>query len=160
MSFDSTISLLSALAAIVQAVFIIVSIIYINRQFGIVRACSYIERFNSNENICRRGVVDRWLRSSDEPQTLIKAFEEDSDLQADVLGFLNLFQELGVAYLRHSVHKKTVSETFDFLVPYYWNRVQFLINHLRTERKSPSMYHKFEFMADELGRPDGIRVKP
>lgn len=152
MSFDSIISLISAFSAVVQAVFIVVSIIYINRQFGITRACSYIERFNSHENICRRSMVDRWLKSSDDPATLIKAFEEDAALQADVLGFINLFQELGVAYLRHSVHKQTVTETFDFLVPHYWNQVKFLIEHLRVKRHAPTMYHKFEFMAEQLAR--------
>jgi hypothetical protein len=154
MSFDSILSLITAFSAVVQAVFIVVSIIYINRQFGIIRACSYIERFNSHENICRRGIVDRWLKSSDDPEALIKSFEEDTVLQADVLGFINLFQELGVAYLRHSVHKRTITETFDFLVPHYWNQVKFLIEHLRDRRHSPTMYHKFEFMAERLSRSD------
>jgi hypothetical protein len=152
MTFDSIVALISAFAALVQAVFVVVSILYLNRQFGIVRACSYIERFNSHENICRRGAVDRWLKSSTDDESRIKAFEEDSNLQADVLGFINLFQELGVAFMRHNVHKQTVTETFDFLVPYYWNRVRFLIEYLRTQRSSPNMYRKFEFMADELSR--------
>lgn len=138
----------------VQAVFVVVSITYLNRQFGIVRACSYIERFNSNENIRRRGAVDRWLKSSDEPPMRIKTFNEDPDLQADVLGFMNLFQELGVAYLRHSVHKETIRDNFDFLAPYYWDRIRFLVEHLRSERNAPTMYHKFEFMADALSLND------
>jgi len=126
MSFDSTVALIGALAALFQSVLIVVSIRFLNRQFGIVRACSYIERFNSNENICRRSTVDRWLKSAGDHESRIKAFEEDSRLQADVLGFINLFQELGVAFLRHNVHQETVTETFDFLVPYYWDRIRFL----------------------------------
>ena len=150
MKFDSIVALLNASAALIQAAFVIVSVAYINRQFGIVRACSYIERFNSHENIRRRGTVDRWLESSDDDQTRITVFLANSDLRADVLGFINLFQELGVAYRYHSVHRATVRETFDFLVPYYWGQTRFLIEYRREERRSPTLYRKFQQLARVL----------
>lgn len=151
MSFDSAVALLNASAAFIQALFVVVSIAYINRQFGIVRACSYIERFNSHENIRRRGTVDQWLESSNDDDVRIEAFETNPVLRADILGYINLFQELGVAYRYHSVHRATVRETFDFLVPYYWTRTRFLIEHRREERRSPTMYRKFQQLARRLG---------
>lgn len=147
---DQIIASINAFAAVVQAIFVIVSLIYINRQFAIVRACSYIERFNCQESICRRSKVDHWLKSNDDDSKRIEVFEEDPDLRCDILGFINLFQELGVAYLRHSVHKQTVRENFDFLVPHYWGQCKFLIEYLRTKRENPTMYRKFEFMAEQL----------
>jgi hypothetical protein len=150
MTVDQIISSIGALAGIIQAVFVVVTIIYINRQFAIVRACSYIERFNSQDSIIRRVKVDGWLRSSENDENRIKAFEDDESLRCDILGFINLFQELGVAYLGHNVHKKTVRETFDFLIPYYWKEMWFLIGYLRRTRGNPTLYRKFEYIAENI----------
>lgn len=150
MTNEMLVSLISAVAAILQVILVVASIFYLNRQFAIVRACTYIERFNTHENIRRRGTLDRWLKSSEDDQIRIRSFENDADLQADVLGFINLFQELGVAFLRHNVHEHTVRETFDFLVPHYWSHVQFLIRYLRSARKAPTMYRRFELLAKKL----------
>jgi hypothetical protein len=97
----------SALAALLQAALLIVSILYVNRQFGILRACSYIERFNSDESIRRRATVDTWLNETQDRGRRIDRFRDEPQLQADVLAFMNLFQEMGVAYLCHNVHKRT-----------------------------------------------------
>jgi hypothetical protein len=153
MSWDQAISIVGAAAAILQTFLLIASIIYINRQFAILRACSYIERMNSQDTIRRRASVDRWLRAGENDAQRIASFEEDADLQADVLGFANLFQELGVAYMYHSVHKKTVEDNFDFLIPYYWNQLRFLIEHLRSQRND-SLYRKFEYMAVVLSQSE------
>jgi hypothetical protein len=149
MTYDSIVATISAAAAVVQAIFIIASILYLNRQFGIVRACSYIERFNSHENIRRRGTVDSWLASTAENAPRIEAFQNDAALRADILGFLNLFQELGVAFSHHGVHKPTVIGTFDFLVPHYWQQSAFLMEHIRKHR-APTAYRRFEALASEL----------
>jgi hypothetical protein len=141
--------LVGAAAAFLQAGLIILSVFYVNKQFGILRACAYIERFDSHESIRRRGTVDRWLTSSADDTSRIEAFDKDAELQADILGFLNLFQELGVAFSHHGVHKRTVRETFDFIVPHYWQEVRFLVEHLRTRRRSP-LYRRFELMAHEF----------
>src|SRR5262245_1784946 len=66
--FNSAVALINALAAIIQAAFLVVSIFYLNRQFGIIRGCSYIERFNSPDTTPRRGAVDGWLKSSESEQ--------------------------------------------------------------------------------------------
>jgi hypothetical protein len=149
MTYDSIVATISAAAAVLQAIFIIASILYLNRQFAIVRACSYIERFNSHENIRRRGTVDSWLASTSENAPRIEAFQNDAALRADILGFLNLFQELGVAFSHHGVHKPTVIGTFDFLVPHYWQESTFLMEHIRTHRSSTA-YRRFEALACEL----------
>src|SRR5262245_10278758 len=99
---------IEAIGAALQAVLLAVSIWYLNRQFGIVRACSYIERFNSEETIARRATVDEWLESTNDEKQKLSKFDDDPHLRVRILGFMNLFQELGVAYLRHNVHKKTV----------------------------------------------------
>jgi hypothetical protein len=159
MTYDSIVATVGAGAAVLQAIFIIASILYLNRQFAIVRACSYIERFNSHENIRRRGTVDSWLASTTENAPRIEAFQKDAALRADILGFLNLFQELGVAFSHHGVHKPTVIGTFDFLVPYYWRESTFLMDHIRTHR-SATAYRRFEALAHALStQPNKIEAE-
>jgi len=158
MAYDSLIATIGAAAAILQAIFIIASLLYLNRQFAIVHACSYIERFNSHENIRRRGTVDSWLGSNKDDAPRIEAFQNDASLRADILGFLNLFQELGVAFSHHGVHKPTVVETFDFLVPYYWRESMFLMRYIRTHR-SATAYRRFEALARALSFPSEPKRK-
>ncbi len=148
-SLEVWLAAIAAIGAALQTVLLGVSIIYLNRQFGIVRACSYIERFNSEETIRRRAAVDKWLELSDNEQQKLSEFETDPHLRATILGFMNLFQELGVAYLRHNVHKQTVQSTFDILVPLYWSRVQFLVLRLRATRGASAYVH-FEQLAKAL----------
>jgi hypothetical protein len=149
---------MQGVGTILQAGFLIVSIYFVNRQFGIVRACSYMERFNSEETRKRRAVVDQWLESSDDEDQKITKFDADPDLRTTVLGFMNLFQELGIAYLRHNVHKPTVQYSFDILVPSYWARLQFLVDHLRKTR-SPTAYRHLEQLAKKLGQVGMCEIK-
>lgn len=158
MSYDSIIATIAAGAALFQAILIIASIFYLNKQFAIVRACSYIERFNSHENIRRRGTVDSWLSSTTDDAPRLEAFLKNAALRADILGFLNLFQELGVAFSHHAVHKQTVIETFDFLVPYYWRESRFLMDHIRTHR-SATAYRRFEALALKLSTHQGLIIR-
>jgi len=159
-TIESAIAIANAVAATLQVVFIVLSIWFVNRQFAITRACSYIERFNSDEHIRRRAIVDQWLESSPSDEERLAALTQSAELRANVYGFLNLFQELGVAYRYHSVHRTTVRETFDYLVPDYWRRTRFLVDYVRRpapgtpvpvgEEPAPTAYRKFELLAQDL----------
>lgn len=130
-------------------VVILVGLATTRKHFRIVRSISYIERFNSDIGIRLRKRVDNWLQTEDD-ELKLQEFLENPDLRIEVLAFMNLFQELGSAYNRKVVNKKEIQELFDFLVPHYWEKLQFLIEHYRDATGDPHVYRKFKLVNDEI----------
>ena len=137
--------------SIMTFVVVLVGLSTTRKHFRIIRSISYIERFNSDNGIRLRKRVDDWLKTEDD-EVKLKEFLEDSDLRIEVLAFMNLFQELGAAYNRNILNKEDIQELFDFLVPYYWERLQFLIEHYRETSGDPKVYRKFKLINDEIAR--------
>lgn len=117
--------------------------------FKVLRAMSYVERFNGEEGVRQRAVVESWL-ADPEPERRIELFENDATLRMNVLAFMNLFQELGVAYQRGLLDKKVVADFFDFLAPRYWEALGFLVEHYRKKTGDPAVYRRFKHFQDAM----------
>jgi hypothetical protein len=141
---------LEILLNIGELIFLIITVFIAKKQFGVQKASAYIERFNSVEMLNARTAVDQWtvLDISDEDK--IEKILNDIALQNHIRMFVNLFQELGVAYIYGGVHKKTVRDNFDFLIPYYWKKLNFWVVYLRNYHNDQTLLHKFEMLAEKM----------
>ncbi len=120
------------------------------RHFKIVRTISYIERFNNPNMAAIRGKVDNWLNSSKSNQEKIEIINSDSELRANVFSFLNIFNEVGIAYKFGLLNKKVAFEIWDTVVPEYWEKLKFFIDYNRNQGRAIGA--NFEKIAKDIIR--------
>ncbi len=148
-TLDLTVRGVQIAISIMTFLVVLIGLSTTRKHFRIVRSISYIERFNSETGIRLRKRVDDWLQTEDD-EVKLREFLDNSDLRIEVLAFMNLFQELGASYSRNVLNKQEIQELFDFLVPHYWGRLQFLIEHYRESTGDPHVYRKFKLINDEI----------
>ncbi|MEM1060948.1 MAG: hypothetical protein AAGJ97_01335, partial [Planctomycetota bacterium] len=112
MTPEMSLAVFASVVSLVELSLIVVTFSVTSRHFKIVRASSYIERFNSDEFVRTRMTVDAWLdRLWDRPYQALAELDRDRELNARVRLFANLFQELAVGYYRGIVAKDVVADT-------------------------------------------------
>ena len=136
--------------AAVGTVLVVASLAMTVRHFKIARAVSYIERFNTPSMIEVRSKVDEWLSSAESDAARLAALEQRPELRVAVLTFLNLFTELGIAYKFRLLNRKVMFEMWDVLVPEYWSKLKFFVQHERD--KGRAVGAAFEYLAADLAR--------
>jgi len=154
MSWQSAIPTINLVLAALEIVLLLVAVYLTIAQFRRSRASSYIERFNSTDMLANRVAVDRWLDATPGSRARLDAFEADHHLGGQIRQFVNLFQELGTAYQYRIAHRKSVEVLFDSLVIMYWERLHFLVEHLRA-RTDPTLWSRFEWLYHRMSRLAG-----
>lgn len=121
------------------------------KHFGVMRSMAYIERFNSEAGIKLRTRIDAWLAEPDD-RVKLEQFLSNPELKNQVLAFMNLFQELGVAYRNRLLDTGVLLDMFDYLVPHYWSKLDFLVAYYRAKTGDETLYRRFGNLNDEILR--------
>lgn len=121
------------------------------KHFGVMRSMAYIERFNSETGIKLRTEIDAWLAEPDD-QVKLDRFLNEPELKNQVLAFVNLFQELGVAFRNRLLDRGVLMDMFDYLVPHYWSQLDFMVDHYRTKTGDKTLFRRFGELNDEILR--------
>lgn len=118
------------------------------------RAFAYIERFNSKDFMDLRIAIEQWIVENPEPtslSTLLKSKNSDDiAMSVQIRTYLNLFQELAVAFEKGMVDKHIFYRNFDFLIISNWDRFADFIYTVRALTGDFSIYKRFELMAMEV----------
>lgn len=148
------------------------------------RAAAFIERFNTPDVMDMRDKIDRWLGDYEESPLrkgaqdssvslseedglrlthmearLLLELERDPELDKAVKSFANLFQELGEARENRTASPSYTRRMFDHLAPHYWSLLRFWVEDYRL-RKSPTLYRRFENLAETLATPGSDKKAP
>ena len=120
------------------------------KHFKILRTLVYIERFNSPNFIQVRRDIERWLSiCKDDKERIEKSYE--TELFCKICTFINLFQEMGLAYKYRLVNRDILFEHFDFIVISYYERLKFYIEYRRKQNSnSVYLFRKFENLYSEF----------
>ncbi len=121
------------------------------KHFGVMRSMAYIERFNSEAGITLRTQIDAWLAEPDD-KVKLDQFLNDPKLKNRVLAFMNQFQELGVAYRNRLLDTGVLMDMFDYLVPHYWSKLDFMVAYYRAKSGDETLYRRFGNLNDEILR--------
>lgn len=118
------------------------------------RAFAYIERFNHKDFMELRIVIEQWISENQNPSslsTLLKSKDlEDIAMSVQIRTYLNLFQELAVAFEKGMVDKHIFYRNFDFLIVSNWERFADFIYTVRALSGDFTIYKRFELMANEV----------
>jgi hypothetical protein len=136
----------------------LVSVVFVGRQtyvhFIRAKAFSYIERFNSQEFMALRIAIDQWLALHKNPQTMIAVLKsekpDDIEISIKIRTFLNIFQELAVAYEKGMVDKHIFFKNFDYLILSNWEKFADFIYTVRAANDDFSIYKRFELMVEDI----------
>lgn len=118
------------------------------RHFKIARTVSYIERFNHPDMVTIRAAVDAWLKSSEEDDERMEQAKSDPVLNVQILTFMNLFVEVGIAYRCRTLNRSVAFDIWSQLVPEYWQNLQFYVERARSEGRD--IANAFERLAGEM----------
>lgn len=118
------------------------------------RAFAYIERFNHKDFMELRIAIEQWIVENPSPtslSTLLKSkSRDDISMSVQIRTYLNLFQELAVAFEKGMVDKHIFYRNFDFLIVSNWERFADFIYTVRALTGDFTMYKRFELMAIEV----------
>lgn len=118
------------------------------------RAFAYIERFNHKDFMELRILIEQWISKNPNPSslsTLLKSNDlEDIAMSVQIRTYLNLFQELAVAFEKGMVDKHIFYRNFDFLIVSNWERFADFIYTIRALTGDFTIYKRFELMAKEV----------
>ncbi|OHD85872.1 MAG: hypothetical protein A3J39_09575, partial [Sulfuricurvum sp. RIFCSPHIGHO2_12_FULL_44_8] len=118
------------------------------------RAFAYIERFNHKDFMELRIAIEQWISENPNPSslsTLLKSKAlEDIAMSVQIRTYLNLFQELAVAFEKGMVDKHIFYRNFDFLIVSNWERFADFIYTVRALSGDFTIYKRFELMAKEV----------
>jgi hypothetical protein len=145
-------NLTTVVVSVLQTILIIVTLIYTRHHFKLERAASYIARFNSEDMIRNRAVVENWLAEEIPDQEKLNRLTKDTELAIRVYTFINIFQELGVAYRSRMIHRASAEGYYSYLIISYWKRIRFMVEWRRTNDGRPTLYEDFQFLAETLAR--------
>ena len=101
------------------------------RHFKIIRTVSYIERFNNPSMVTIRADVEAWLGKDNSIDQKLEELEDDNELFSKVTIIYNLLTEFAIAYNYGLVSTKISHQIWFPLLPKYWRRLRFYINHSR-----------------------------
>ena len=118
------------------------------------RAFAYIERFNHKDFMELRIAIEQWIVENPSPtslSTLLKSKNRDDiAMSVQIRTYLNLFQELAVAFEKGMVDKHIFYRNFDFLIVSNWERFADFIYSVRALTGDFTIYKRFELMANEV----------
>ncbi|MDD5160426.1 MAG: DUF4760 domain-containing protein [Sulfuricurvum sp.] len=118
------------------------------------RAFAYIERFNHKDFMELRITIEQWISENSNPSslsTLLKSKKtEDISMSVKIRTYLNLFQELAVAFEKGMVDKHIFYRNFDYLIVSNWERFADFIYTVRALTGDFTIYKRFELMAMEV----------
>ena len=118
------------------------------------RAFTYIERFNHKDFMELRITIEQWIVQNPNPtslSTLLKSKRgDDIAMSVQIRTYLNLFQELAVAFEKGMVDKHIFYRNFDFLIVSNWERFADFIYTVRALTGDFTIYKRFELMANEV----------
>lgn len=118
------------------------------------RAFAYIERFNHKDFMELRIAIEQWIVENPTPtslSTLLKSKNRDDiSMSVQIRTYLNLFQELAVAFEKGMVDKHIFYRNFDFLIVSNWERFADFIYTVRALTGDFTIYKRFELMANEV----------
>jgi hypothetical protein len=147
------------------------------QHFAIQRTSAAIERFNSDQLLQARHLVDAWLGTGESPGALMdravdptaaktdsektpaerlaseRAAKADEALQA-IRVFANFFQELGTAFKHDTLHEQYAWDVFGSLVIRYEGELRPFVMEMRRRRNRPKMYQEFMTLAETMRRLD------
>lgn len=126
----------------------IVGIGYTIHHFKIVRTAAFIERMNSPAMISVRSQVDEWLRVSEPNDAKLSQLEDDAELRTAVRIVYATLTELAVAYNYGILNRRMTHQLWDILVPEYWDRLRFYIDHQRLTH--PQFGFSFQRLAESM----------
>jgi hypothetical protein len=106
------ITLATITISVLQTLLIVITLFYTRHHFKLERAASYIVRFNSEDMIRNRAVVESWLEAPTSETEKLAALDKNPELAIRVYTFVNIFQELGVAYRNKMIHRRLVVTLF------------------------------------------------
>lgn len=135
-----------------------IAAVFVGRQtyvhFIRAKAFSYIERFNSQEFMELRIAIDKWLASQKNPQARVDVLKsenpDDIEISIKIRTFLNIFQELAVAYEKGMIDKYIFFKNFDYLILSNWEKFAEFIYILRALNNDFSIYKRFELMVEDV----------
>jgi hypothetical protein len=110
------VTLITVTISVLQTMLIVVTLFYTRHHFKLERAASYIARFNSEDMIRNRAVVERWLTEKIPEAKKLAKLEQDPELAIRIFTFINLFQELGVAYRNKMIHRHSAEGYYSYLI--------------------------------------------
>lgn len=136
----------------------LIGVVFVGRQtyahFIRSKAFSYIERFNSQEFMELRIAIDQWLVLHKDPQTMIDVLSseraDDIEVSIKIRTFLNIFQELAVAYEKGMIDKHIFFRNFDYLILSNWDKFADFIYSVRAANNDFSIYKRFELMVNDV----------
>ncbi len=146
-------SLVSIFSAITGPLLVVGGFWLTVRHFKIARTVSYIERFNHPDMVATRAAVDSWLQSSEADEPRIERAKADPVLNVQILTFLNLFVEVGIAHRYRTLNRTVAFDLWSQLVPEYWRKLRFYVEHSRTEGRD--IASAFEHLAGEIDKAAG-----
>nr|WP_320132562.1 DUF4760 domain-containing protein [uncultured Holophaga sp.] len=118
------------------------------------RAFAYIERFNHKDSMELRIEVEQWLALNPQRDALIRLVTsrdpKDIALAIKVRTYLNLFQELAVAFEKGMVDRRIFYRNFDFLITSHWDRLEEFIFSYRAHTGDFTLYKRFERMVAQV----------
>lgn len=118
------------------------------------RAFGYIERFNHKDFMELRIIIEQWLSENKGISSLGKLLKsnrpEDIEMSVKIKTYLNLFQELAVAFEKGMVDKHIFYRNFDFLIVSNWEKFSDFIYAVRVLNNDYTIYKRFEQMAAEV----------
>lgn len=118
------------------------------------RAFAYIERFNNKDFMELRIAIEQWIVDNPDPTSLSALLKskksEDISMSVQIRTYLNLFQELAVAFEKGMVDKHIFYRNFDFLIVSNWERFANFIYTVRALTGDFTIYKRFELMSMEV----------
>lgn len=151
--------------------------------FAIQRTSSAIERFNSDQLLRARRVVDHWVATAEPPGDLldraahphpgkaaseltpeqrlaVERAEHADEVATNLRLFANFFQELGTAMKHDTLHERYAWDVFGALVVRYEADLRPYVEEIRRRRGRPQLYEDFSALADRMRALDRKYAAP
>lgn len=152
----------TAVLTIATLIFLIANLVIVgygihiaNRQFNMSTTSNYIERYNSQNMLQSRIMIETFVKSLENmnnedrdnriKEVLTSDEKENIELEMNIRHLLNLMTELGVAK-RAGVINREVLFTFNAIIPKYWNMLSDYIAMDRELEKPREIYTSFEYL--------------
>ncbi len=123
------------------------------RHFKTTKTISYIERLNTSEMASIRAEIDEWINSDKTDKEKCIHANQNKDLNAKVMMWINIFTEIGISYKKKIIRRRLTRELFYPMIPKYWNDLYFYIDYRRKQGYPIGFY--FEYLAAEVKKTEG-----
>ena len=123
------------------------------RHFKTTKTISYVERLNTGEMAQIRAEIDEWICSDKTNKEKCKYADQNKELSAKIMMWINIFTEIGISYKQRIIRRKLTRELFYPMIPTYWKDLFFYIKYKRGKGYPIGYY--FEYLSKEVRKTEG-----